>query len=96
MVTLGAPPILVVLVLVATGGLALIWVLQNIGLRQNKLQKVALGAGLIAGLIPMGVSSQLGTGIGLLPVLGGDFIPLIFFRDVWRRYRPVAFQKESC
>jgi hypothetical protein len=85
MVGQGAPPILVVLALLAGGTLALLWVLRNIGLRENELQKVALAVGLVAGLIPMGLSSQLGTGIGLLPVVAGDLVAVLFFRHLWRK-----------
>jgi hypothetical protein len=84
---LSAPPALVVLVIISAGGLALLWVLRNIGLREKDLQKVALSAGLVTGLIPMGVASQLGTGIGLVPVLLGDLIAVPFFRHIWRTYR---------
>jgi len=80
------PPVLVVLEIVAGGGLALAWVLRNIGLMENEPQKVALGTGLVAGLIPMGISSQIGTGIGLVPVLAGDLIAVLFFRYLWGRH----------
>jgi len=86
---LGVAPVFVVLAIIASGGLALRWVLRNIGSSGNEFQKVSLGAGLVGGLIPMGISSQLGTGIGLLPVLGGDLIAVLFFRHVWRSYRRV-------
>lgn len=87
MIVRGTPPVLVVLALLAGGGLALFYVLRNIGLKGNDLQKVALAGGLVAGLIPMGLSSQLGTGIGLLPVLAGDLVAVLFLRHLWRRYR---------
>jgi hypothetical protein len=80
-----APPILVISALLAGGALALLWVIRNIGLRENELQKVALAAGLVAGLVPMGLSSQLGTGIGLLPVVAGDLVAVLFFRYLWRK-----------
>jgi hypothetical protein len=87
MVGRSAPPIIVVLALLAGGVLALLWVLRNVGLRETEPQKVALAAGLVAGLVPMGLSSQLGTGIGLLPVVAGDLVAVLFFRHLWRKVR---------
>jgi len=86
LVSHGVPPVLVVSEIVAVGGLALVWVLRKIGWMENELQKVALGAGLVAGLIPMGIASQIGTGIGLVPVMVGDLIAVLFFRYLWGRH----------
>jgi len=89
------PPVLVVLEIVAGGGLALAWVLRNIGQMENEPQKVALGTGLVAGLIPMGISSQIGTGIGLVPVLAGDLIAVLFFRYLWGRHGALPSERED-
>jgi len=35
----------------------------------------------------MGISSQFGTGLGLLAVLGGDLVAVLFFCHLWKRYR---------
>ena len=84
---LAAPPVLVVLVILGIGLLMLRWVLRNIGQSENIFQKIGLATGLVAGLIPMGILSQIGTGIGLLTVFASDLIAVLFLRDLWQKYR---------
>jgi hypothetical protein len=86
MATRGAPPALAASFFVATGALALLWVVRNVGRTGNDLQFVALGTGLVASLVPMGLSSQLGTGFGLVPVVAGDVAVVVFFRHLWRKH----------
>jgi hypothetical protein len=81
------PAALVVGVILALGAALVLWVLRNIGREQNTRQKVAFAAGLVIGLIPMGISSQIGTGIGLLAVFAGDLVALVFIAFLWRKYR---------
>lgn len=84
-----APPSLVAIWIIAGSGLAFLWVLRHIGRRENSPQLVALSGGLVSGLIPMGISSQIGTGIGLVAVFGGDLVAILFFRYLWIKYRPL-------
>src|SRR5437870_1319986 len=93
-VTLGAdflanlnlPPTLVAFFFIAIGGLALSWVFRNVGQSRNQRHLVALSAGLVASLIPMGFFGQLGTGIGLLPVVAVDLLAVSLFARLWRKY----------
>jgi len=49
---LNVPPIVVAFFFIAIGGLALIWVLRNVGQNSNQRHLDALAAGLVASLIP--------------------------------------------
>jgi len=86
LLVLNAPPVILAAAILVIGILALYWVLRNIGRRENELRKVSLAAGLVVGLVPMGISSQIGTGVGLLAVLAGDLIAIIFLSHLWRKY----------
>lgn len=81
-----APAALVMLEVVGGAGLALLWVQRHVGQRENALQLVALGGGLVAGLIPMGISTQFATGVAFVPVLAGDLLAVLFVRFLWHRY----------
>ena len=83
---LNVPPIVVAFFFIAIGGLALIWVLRNVGQNGDQCNLVALSAGLVASLIPMGFFGQLGTGIGLLPVVAVDLLGVLFFVRLWKKY----------
>jgi hypothetical protein len=95
LVNLTVPPILVAFFLIAIGGLALIWVLRNVGQIRNQHHLVALAAGLVASLIPMGFFGQLGTGIGLLPVVAVDLLGALFFTRLWRKYNYEPLREEK-
>jgi hypothetical protein len=82
-----APPVLVIFVILGFGLVMLRWVVRNIGRNGNVFQKVGLATGLVVGLIPMGILSQIGTGIGLLAVLAGDLVSVLFLRYLWQKYR---------
>ena len=83
----GVPPVAVIAYILVVAGITLTWVLTRIGWRGNNSQRVGLAAGLVAGLIPMGIASQLSTGIGLFAVAGGDLLAVFFLRYLWRKYR---------
>ena len=83
---LNLPPVIVASFFIAVGGLALFWVLRNIGQNGNKHQLVGLAGGLVASLIPMGFFGQLGSGIGLAPVVAVDLLAALFFARLWRKY----------
>jgi hypothetical protein len=87
---LHAATVVVVAGIVGAGGVALLWVLRNLGTRDNELEKVALVAGLVGGLIPMGISSQIGTGPGVVVVVAADVGALLLLRRLWRRTRDVS------
>jgi hypothetical protein len=82
-------PVLVSALVIGVGGLALFWVVQNVGRNGNELQLTALAAGLaFVSLAPQGFFSQLSTGIGMIPVVGVDLLALSFFLYLWKRYSP--------
>lgn len=88
MAGLHAPVVLPLAGLVLIGGGSLLWVLRHLGRHGHEAQLVGLCGGLIVGMSLMGLSSQIGTGIGLVPVLAGDVVALLFVRYLWRKYRP--------
>ncbi|MDE1819727.1 MAG: hypothetical protein KGJ23_01905 [Euryarchaeota archaeon] len=81
-------PLFPILAVVAFAGVLLCWVLKNVGRTCNQRQLVALGAGLVAVLMPMGLISQLHSGVGILAVLAGDAAAVLFFLHLWRKYSP--------
>lgn len=87
LVNLGVYPLLASLFFVALGGLALIWVFRTIGQGRNERHKVALSSGLVASLIPMGFFGQIGTGIGIVPVIAFDSLAVLFLYHLWTRAR---------
>ena len=78
-------PLLVSLFFVALGGLALAWVFRTVGQSRNELHKVSLSSGLVASLIPMGFFGQIGTGIGLVPVIAYDSLFVLFLYHIWKK-----------
>jgi len=82
-----APPALVIAFVLAIGIFALRWVLVHVGRSWNARAKTALGIGLVAGLIPMGIFSQIDTGPGLVAVGAGVLLVILFCVYLWRRYR---------
>ena len=78
-------PALVSLFFVGLGGLALLWVLRNIGRSLSERHKVALVAGLVASLMPMGFFGQIGSGIGMVPVILFDMVVVLFLYRLWRK-----------
>ena len=95
LVNLNVPPIVVAFFFIAIGGLALIWVLRNVGQNSNQRHLVALAAGLVASLIPMGFFGQLGSGIGLLPVVVVDLFGVLFFVRLWNKYNSVHAEEKA-
>ena len=95
LVNLNVPPIVVAFFFIAIGGLALIWVLRKIGQNSNQRHLVALAAGLVVSLIPMGFFGQLGTGIGLLPVVVVDLLGVLFFVRLWKKYNSVHAEENT-
>jgi hypothetical protein len=87
LIRVSAPPVLVIVFVLAVGAAALRWVLRHVGRTGNAAEKTALGIGLVAGLIPMGIASQIGTGPGLVAVGGGVLLAVLFCAYLWRRYR---------
>ena len=85
LIQLGIYPVLVSLFFVALGGLALLWVFRNVGQNRNELRKVSLSAGLVASLIPMGFFGQIGSGVGLVPVVVYDSLAALFLYHLWTR-----------
>ncbi|MCI4352188.1 MAG: hypothetical protein L3K14_02205 [Thermoplasmata archaeon] len=84
-------PVLVSTFVVGAGGLALFWVVRHAGRHENELQFTALAAGLVfVSLAPQGFISQLGTGLAVVPVVGGDLLALAFFLYLWKRYSPCS------
>jgi hypothetical protein len=73
------------LFLVALGALALLWVFRNVGRARNELHKVSLSAGFVASMIPMGFFGQIGTGIGVVPVIAFDSLAVLFLYHLWMR-----------
>ena len=92
---LNVPPIVVAFFFVAIGGLALIWVLRNVGQNSNQRHLVALAAGLVASLIPMGFFGQLGTGIGLFPVVIVDLLGVLFSVRLWKKHNSVHAEENT-
>lgn len=88
----GVLPILVALFFIALGGLSLLWTFRNIGQNRNGPHLVALAAGLVGSLIPMGFFGQLNAGIGVIPVAAVDLLAVLFFITLWKKYRPKASQ----
>lgn len=76
---LGIFPALVAMFFVAVGGLSVRWVFRNVGQIGNERRRLGLAAGLVASLMPMGFFSQLGTGIGIIPVVAVDLLAALFF-----------------
>jgi len=95
LVNLNVPPIVVAFFFIAIGGLAFIWVLRNVGQNSNQRHLVALAAGLVVSLIPMGFFGQLGTGIGLLPVVVVDLLGVLFFVRLWKKYNSVHAEENT-
>ena len=83
---LGAPPWAVFILILAIGAVALNWVLRNIGTGDNQRQKLALCTGLIVGLIPMGILSQVAPIVGLVPVLLADVGAIFFLYLLSKKY----------
>ena len=84
----GILPLLVALFFVGIGALGLAWVVRHVGRGRNELVLVALCAALVAVLIPQGFFGQLGTGLGLVPVVAGDLLVVLFLVHLGRKYRP--------
>jgi hypothetical protein len=89
LVHFAVPPPLVMAWLLGFAGLTLLVVLWNIGRTHSEPQVVALAGGLVLSLIPMGLSTQFATGPGLIPLLGGDLVAVLFVLYLWRKYRLV-------
>lgn len=87
LVHFAVPPPLVIAWLVGYAGLSLFVVLRTIGRTRSEPQVVALAGGLVLSLIPMGLSAQYGTGLGLIPLLAGDLAAVLFVLFLWRKYR---------
>ena len=81
---------LAILFVLSVGAIVLAWVLSRMGRSSNESRKTALAIGLIVGLIPMGILSQLGTGVGLIAVFAGDLLAAAFCAYLWKRYRETA------
>ena len=76
------PPSVAIAGYLVVGAAALLWVLWNIGRRQNERQVVALIGGLFIFIQLVGIVSQ----ITLPLVLGADAAFLLFLRWLWKEY----------
>lgn len=86
----GIPPVLVLIFFLGLGALALRWVVRHVGREENERPLVALCAALVTVLLPQGFFGQLGTGVGLVPVVCGDVLAGLFLAYLWRKYRPAG------
>ena len=76
------PPLVAIAGYLIVGGIALVWVLRNIGTRSHERRLVALVGGLFVFILLDGIVTQL-----LLPiVLLVDAAFLLFLRWLWRKY----------
>lgn len=87
LVSMGVPPILVLFFVLALGALALHWIVHHVGRGENEVTLVALCVALVAVLLPQGFFAQLGTGVGLVPVVGGDLLVVLLLVHLWKKYR---------
>jgi hypothetical protein len=90
MVHFALAPLVVIAWVLGFAGLALWFVLRNIGETHSEPQVVALAGALVLSLIPMGLLSQFGTGPGLVPLLAGDLVAVLFVVYLWKKYRGAA------
>jgi hypothetical protein len=84
----GVLPILVAFFFLALGALALLWVARHVGRSENERTLVALCAALVAVLLPQGFFGQLGTGVGIVPVVVGDLLAVLLLVHLWKKYGP--------
>jgi hypothetical protein len=84
--SMGVPPIVLVVFFLALGALALGWVVRHVGRRGNERTLVALCAALVAVLLPQGFFGQLGTGVGMVPVVVADVLVVLLLVHLWRKY----------
>jgi hypothetical protein len=84
--SVGVPPILVAFFFLAWGAVALRWVVRHVGRRENERTLVALCAALVAVLLPQGFFGQLGTGIGIVPVVVADLLAVLLLVHLWEKY----------
>lgn len=88
---LGIFPALVAMFFIAAGGLSVRWVFRNVGQIGNERRRLGLAAGLVASLTPMGFFSQLGTGIGIVPIVAFDLLVAFFFVSI--SIRQISFPR---
>lgn len=82
----GVAPVIIIFFLLITGSLALRWVVGHVGRKGNALVLVALCTGLVAVLMPQGFFGQLGTGMGIAPVVAGDLLVAALLAYLWNKH----------